>query len=260
MATKAEKAGDTAAGKTTPIDPQSVDAASQKTQQGISEKDVEPATPGDPGVPRSEHVQALEKARSEEKKKLYPDLERLRQEKTEGAARIEELQSELAAKHSEVEALRVGEMEKSESVNKELRELQEKNLKLEAAIEAVAESAAARIRASELSAYREKAIAAAGLDQLEALVAGGSVEEIDASVAAAKEKELAILEKARAEVRTQIAKTLPEPISPDGTAGRGTSPGITPLKKVEGAKLKGAEYRALREQLLREAKQQAGLP
>jgi len=230
-----------------------------ESHQQPTSTDAVSQPPVDPGVPRDEVNALLEKVRREEKEKLYPELDRLKGAKTEGEARIAELEKQLEAQRQEVEGLRTGEVEKAESINRELRELQEKNQKLESAIENVATEAAAKLHASQMAALRERLIRESGIKQLPELVTGDTEEALRASVQQVKEKEEAILEEARAQARAQVADQLPTPISPDGSTGRGPTAVVTPKQKQDIAKLKGAEYQQYRDQLLAEAKQKAGL-
>lgn len=229
-----------------------------ESQHNTPPKDAASSAPEDV-IPKSEMARAIEKARREEKEKLYPEIERLKAARTEGEARASELEKQLEAQRQEVEGLRSGKVAETESINKELRELRKTNQKLETAIENVATEAAAKLRSSELTAYREKQIRASGIQQLAELVNGDSEEAIDAAIKRAKEKEDAIFEKAREEARAKLADSLPTPISPDGSKGRGPSAIVTPRQKQEIASLRGDDYRKYREQLLAEAKQKAGL-
>lgn len=218
-----------------------------------------PPTPAPPGVTPEEHAAALAKARQEEKSKLYPEIERLKAEKAASDKKLADAEKKAAERQQELEDVRAGKVTETESVNRELKELREQNQNLQSAIEEVATSAADRVVQSELKAYKEKKIREAGITQLSELVSGTSEEEIDAAVEKAKKKEEAIFEKAREEERAKLAHDLPTPIAPDGSQGRGPGGRVTPGKRTEVAQLKGDEYKKVRDQLLLEAKQKAGL-
>lgn len=229
-----------------------------ENQQNIQQtSDAHPA-PSD-AIAKADIAKLIEKARREEKDKLYPEIDRLKKAKSDGDSRVTELEAQLEATRQEVEGLRTGKVEEKESINKELRELREHNQKLEEAIKTVASDAAEKLQASELKAYKEKAIRESGIKQLHELVQGNTQEEIDTAVKKAKEKEDAIFKKAEEDARAKLADSLPTPISPDGTQGRGPSPSVTPKQQYDIAKLKGDDYRKYRDQLLAEAKQKSGL-
>lgn len=261
MATQADTASSTSTGQQIPPPAPQPRAGSTppEPQHATPPTDAASNAPADDVVPKSEVARAIEKARREEKEKLYPEIERLKAARAEGEAKAAELEQQLEAQRLEVEGLRTGKVEETESINKELRELRKKNQKLETAIENVATEAAAKLRASELAAYREKQIRASGIQQLAELVGGDSEEAIDAAIKRAKEKEDAIFEKAREEARAKLADSLPTPISPDGSQGRGPTAIVTQKQKQDIASLRGADYRKYRDQLMAEAKQKAGL-
>ena len=239
-------------------DPQSGTNGSDKTQQNTQQNDPAPA-PSNDAIPKQDVAKLIEKARREEKDKLYPEIDRLKNVKASGEAKVAELEAQLTATRKEVEGLRTGKVKEKESINRELRELHEQNSKLEIAITNVAAEAAAKLQASELEAYKEKSIRKSGIQQLSDLVVGNTKEELDTAIKKAKDKEEAIFKQAREEARAKLADTLPAPLAPDGTHGRGPAPTVTPKQKYDIASLKGEDYRKYRDQLLADAKQKAGL-
>lgn len=259
MATKQDTAGITAA-------PTGTGGAPQGTSSDGSEINTPDQNPDAPGtsstpsetVPKSELAKIVEKAREDEKKKLYPELDRLKREKAANDAKLAELTTKLESQTKEVEGLRTGTVQEKDSVNRELRELREHIAKQEKALEAVAEDAASRIRASEIESYREKALRKSGIKHLADLVSGGSEADIDASIERAQKKEKAVLDAAETEARKKLADTLPTPIAPAGDLGRGPS-GINPNDKHHYAAMKGPEYAKVRAQLMADARKKAGL-
>jgi DNA repair exonuclease SbcCD ATPase subunit len=209
-------------------------------------------------ISKEEVSRLLEKARADEKAKLYPELEKSKGVVTSLEEKIAELTKQSEERHKELESLRAGETDKAESINRELRELKEQNTKLSSAIDRVSQEAAERIRKSELASYREKKIRSAGIKHLDDLVVGDSEEDIDKSIEATKKREDDLFVAAREEARKDLAKNLPTPISPEGSKGRGPTV-MTPSKKEEYAKLRGADYAKIKSQLLADAKTKAGL-
>jgi hypothetical protein len=210
-------------------------------------------------IPKQDAIELIEKARSEEKRKLYSEIEKLRAEKTKSEEELLAKEKLIEARQQELENIRAGKVEEKESINRELRELREQNKKLAETIDSVAESAAKRIRQSELNSFREKKIREAGITQLVELVRGSDEAEIEESIRMAKKKEELILEEARKQVRSQMAHELPQPIAPDGSHGKNSVSVVSHKDRSRAAKLKGNDYQKFRDQLLQEAKQKSGL-
>jgi hypothetical protein len=209
-------------------------------------------------ISKEELSRLLEKVRSEEKTKLYPELEKAKGAVVSLEKKIAELTKQGEKRQKELEGLRSGESDKAESINRELKELRENNQRLSLAIEEVSKEAAERVRKYELASYRERKLREAGIKHLSDLVRGDSEEAIDLSIADTKNRESALYTAAREEARRELAKSLPTPISPEGSKGRGPTV-ITPEKKEAFSKLRGDEYAKVKSELLAEAKAKAGI-
>lgn len=201
-------------------DPKTVDPPNSggETSKGDSGSEV---------MTKAEVEALLAKARSEEKAKVYPDLERARKAADEAKAEADAVAKALADAKARLEAFEAKQKEAEEAdldatqrLERRVKELADENAELQNAqkaareqIEQVATAAEARIRASELAAYRAQKIAAADLILTE-LVSGSSEEEIDASIETAKRREAIILDKGRDEARKKAAQAVPKPKGP----------------------------------------------
>lgn len=204
----------------------------------------------------------LNKVRSDEKGKLYPELESLRGQKTELETRLAELEESLSEAKVSLEELRGGKSTELQSLTKELELVRKQHAALTKEVKAVAKESEARVKASELKAYRVEQIQKAGI-RFSDRVTGGTQEEINASIKSVKEDEIKvekeIEEKAREKIQEEFSSQLPNPISPDGQQGRGPSPAATPANRLAMAKLKGPEYEKQRGHMLAEAMQKLGV-
>lgn len=227
------------------------DTKSTDTNQQPQSKDV---------VLKKDVDALLAKVRQEEKSKLYPEIEKLKNKSIELESMNKSLAEKIEERQKEVEALRAGKLGELDSVNKELNNLRETNKQLSVAIENVATEAAAKIRQSELASYREKRIRESGLKAFHDMVSGNNEEEIEEAIKKVAEKENTIFEKAREEALAQLAKDLPKPIAPDGSQGRNLVSNMNPQKRAQIVGLKdNSEYAKLREELMTEAKRKAGM-
>jgi len=223
-------------------DPQSQSADPPKTQKVFAEEQI---------------TDLIEKARADEKKKVFSKLESLKKANEEYQTKLAELEAMRKEIEADRDALREGRSSEFKSVNEELSQLREQNEKLQKAFEASVESATMKIREQELKAYKAEKLREAQVSLVE-LVSGSSESEIDASIEAAKKREKAIEESLREQIRKELANDLPQPMSTDGSQGRGPTPVITPQNRQAVARLKGDEYERRRQELLEDAKTKAG--
>lgn len=200
----------------------------------------------------------LEKARSDEKSKVYGKVDELSKAKDVAEKQMKELEEKLMSSQKDLDTLKSGKATESEQVSKELKELRENNLKLQKAIEETANLAAAEIRKFELKAYREKAIRSSGV-KLEEFITGSTEAEIDETIAKVVAREKQIAEEAKAEALKSFQATLPGPLAPNAASSAGPAAVITAQNREAIASLKGSEYDKRRQQLLTEAMQKAGI-
>lgn len=218
-----------------------------------------PSNPGEQMISKSEHEAVVAKARSDEKAKLYPELERLKAASSEKDEVVKALQSKLAEKEKALSDLREGRSNEFSSVNAELLALKEQNKKLEAAFENLADASAAKVRTTELKAYRDRKVAEASLQHFGDLVTiGDSEEEIDSSITVAKKKEDALVASATEKVRKELGAAVPSPVAPS-RGGSGSPPTNTARDRESIARQGGDEYRKTRAALIQKAKEEAGL-
>ncbi len=257
---KDNKTQDLTIGDNVAASPQfSASTISTTPQDNISLDSTKKSQQKSNAVPKDEVAKLIEKARMEEKEKVYSTIETLRATKADGDAKVEALEKKLQAAQEEAEGLRTGKLQETDSFNRELRELKETNQKLEKAIELVASESAARLQAAQMETFREKEIRKAGIKSLSKYVSGTNKEEILDSIKKIKKEENDIYEAAKLEARKALAAELPSPIAPDGATGRGPNNAVTPDQREGLARLKGDAYLKERQRLLLEAKQKAGL-
>lgn len=164
------------------------------------------------GLSDAEINERIQKARKEEKDKLYPQLEELRQAQ-------KEMQDILRAEREEKEALKRAQEEKAEQQRvaklSEAQRTQEILAKLEEQLKEEREARnkfklelEERRREEELRVYKQRAIQAAGGEIIEGLVGGNSEAEIDASVARAKSEWKKIYEAAQQQANYRVRQGL----------------------------------------------------
>ena len=251
-----------------------------KTQEPISQ-DVTP-TPKVPEVPNStvtndKHSTLLdtnlalekvrEKARMEEKQKLYERLSKTKIDRDKLKSENDTLVAEYTKVQKELQKLREEKAAFSQEEQAKMVDLEQKNKELEAKIEAVADVAAKRIRDSvrdsELKTYRANKIAEASIDpeliDVESIL-GSTEEEIDQAIERAKAKEVKIKEKAQEKVREELSKSVPMPLAPEGNtnAGYGNADIHDPARRREIARYGQKDRDEIREQLLRDAEKATG--
>jgi inorganic pyrophosphatase/exopolyphosphatase len=200
----------------------------------------------------------LEKARSDEKSKVYGKVDELSKAKDVAEKQMKELEEKLMNSQKDLDTLKNGKATESELVSKELKELRENNLRLQKAIEETASIAATKIREFELKAYQEKAIRESGVKLVE-FVSGSSEAEIDAAITKVAAREKQIVEEAKAEALKSFQATLPGPLAPNAASSAGPAATITAQNREAIASLKGSEYDKRRQQLLNEAMEKAGI-
>lgn len=223
-------------------DPQTQSATPPKVEKVFAEEQI---------------TDLIEKARADEKKKVFSKLDSLKKLNEEIQAKMTELEAAKLEIEKDRDALREGRTSEFKSVNEELSQLREQNQKLQKAFEASVETATLKIREQELKAYKADKVREAQVSLIE-LVSGVSESEIDASIEATKKREKVIEDSLREQIRKELANDLPQPMATDGSQGRGPTPVITPQNRQAVARLKGEEYERRRQELLADAKQKAG--
>ena len=215
------------------------------------------ANPSEKTYSEKELKELLEKARSDEKGKVFSKIEAAKTEKEKLEAAMKALEETKAQIEKDRDALREGRATELKSVNDELAQLRKQNENLQAMFDASIDTAAKQLREYELKAYKAQKIQESGIKFVET-ISGDSEQEIDASINMVKTREQEIREMLKEEIRKEQANDLPAPINTDGSYGRGPTPTITPQNRQAVAQLKGDDYAKRRAQLLEEARIKAG--
>lgn len=202
---------------------------------------------------------AAQKARDDEKTKLYAKLEadkRARDGAEQELAAERAKAEQLAAKLRDAEDTSLTEQER---LDKRLKELEQGKAQLENQLNAVATTAAQEIVKHKLDTYKERRMReAAVLPEFADQVTGDSAEQIDLAIADAKAREQRIAETIEKRVREEMKTKLPKPLAPAPEPSSGTDRVIDPRKKREISKLSKDDYSTTRNRLLQKAREQVG--
>jgi hypothetical protein len=208
---------------------------------------------------KDEMQQAVERARQQEKDKLYQRLSDLDASRDDLSKKLQESSDMLKVLVSErdeakklLEEKAQSELSAEEKVAQRLKALEEKEIALQQQLERVASEAALRVRESELKVYRANKIAESGLTLTE-LVQGSTEEDIDASIAVAKQREDAIFNRAREQARAELSSQLPKP-APAAAETQTNDRLIDASKKFELANLSSEDFNRLKSELLAKAR------
>lgn len=173
------------------------------------------------GLTEDQVNERVQKARKEEKDKLYPQLEEVK-------SALREVQEELKAEREQKEAVKREAQKQAEEERKaklsadevtremvarleeQLKEEREERERFKSELEE-------RSRREEINRYKQNALQAAGNELIPELVKGNSVEEIDRSIQIAKARYAEVVEKAKEEARKQFQRGL-STASPDTEA------------------------------------------
>jgi hypothetical protein len=208
---------------------------------------------------KDEVQQAVERARQQEKDKLYQRLADLDASRDDLSKKLQESTDMLKVLVSErdeakklLEEKAQSELSAEEKVAQRLKALEEKEIALQEQLERVASEAALRVRESELKVYRANKIAESGLTLTE-LVTGSTEDDIDASIALAKERENAIFNRAREQARAELSSQLPKP-APTAAETQTNNRLVDASKKFELANLSPEDFNRLKSELLAKAR------
>lgn len=137
-------------------------------------------------TPQISFEQLVAQARSEEKKKLYPEIERLKKESNDKTVKINELMLALGAKETTISELqaKLKEAQSGQISSKELDEAKAVIAKLSSELEAEKN----KVIQMELESYKKEKLAEAGQEIIPDLVHGSTKEEIDQTVELAKQR------------------------------------------------------------------------
>ena len=223
---------------------------SNDKQQLPKEENVqqESAKVDEPTYTKAQLDEMLKKARQQEKDKLYRSLKDANEQSEQLKSEHERVQKEYLKTQERLKTLQDDKMSDLEKVNKQIEAIIAENEALRQKIDSVSKEADERITKSQVNAYKQDRIKSEGL-LFSDLVSGNTKEEIDASITAIKERELAIKRQVEDQVRLELKDSLPKAISPN-TA----EPSIAPASnRYNLSKLRGDEYKNIRQKLLSQA-------
>lgn len=179
------------------------------------------------GLTEEQVTALLEKARKEEKDKLYPQLDEFKTslKEVQEALRAEKEEKERIRKEAEetAEAERQAKLSADDRQLEVLKRLEEQLNAEREERKKLAESLDRKEREATLRAYRERAIAAAGEEIIPELVTGNTEAEIDAAVRNAKARYEELAKKFKVANGEQVRRDL----------SGGANPGLDALEEEE---------------------------
>lgn len=174
------------------------------------------------GATQEEVDAKVEAARKQEKDKLYPVIEELRNSHKEIAETLkkerEEKDAEKQAALDAAEAARREGLTASEKTQEAIRNLEEKLRVEREAREKFEHEAKEAARKADLEKYRQNALRVAGNEIIPELVQGNSEAEIDKSVTFAKARYEELANKFKVEAGDRVRKGMPKSTNPDTRA------------------------------------------
>jgi len=232
--------------------PTTTEVTEGSTQTEVSEntQQAEPTAPPstEDSISKKKFEELVAKARREEKDKLYQRIEKSKAELEQAEAQREAAQKELAETKDRLKATEEARMSKTTEVEEAIKALREQNETLQKRLDEVAKDAESKVKESELRAYRKERLEREGL-MLSELVDGASQEEIDEAINVVKAREEAIRKAVEDQVRAEMKRDLPRPLSVDAD-----SSSVAPAKdRYSISKLKDTDYQTMRQQLMTKA-------
>ena len=161
----------------------------------------------------------VEKARQEEKQKLYSKLEQMKSDKKKAEEEREQLIAMASDLETKLKKIESESASKDSSVEAELQKLTAKLEASEKNTEKILDEAAKLIRENDdknaLEREKEKRVFESGVDRDFVDLSGVStVEEIDKAIQVAKVKQQTIEERIREKVRQELGASVPGPLAP----------------------------------------------
>jgi hypothetical protein len=182
----------------------------QNGEQFLEDNGSQPQA--EPAITREQVNQMLNQARTEERNKLQGQLQRVKEERTTLQTQIDELNAKLG----ELTKVDTAKMKPDEKVQHQLEALTSQVTALTSQLAQERVDSAARIRATELVAYRELAMRPFGDQIFPELVNGSSEEEIDSSAQRAHQQYLTMEER--------LVKKYKAPTTPAGNGNQPATP------------------------------------
>lgn len=230
---------------TTPANTEESQVTTPPTQS--AESKVEDKQPSEEVYTKSQLDEMLNKARKEEKDKLYKSLEKTKKEAQELQSERDKVLDDLKLTREQLSTLKDSNMSDIEKVNKQIELLAEQNELLKKQLENVSHQAEERVRMSEVNSYKAKKIEQSGLLFPE-MVVGNTPEEIDASISMLKEREKSVRQQLEDQLRSEKAQDVPRPMSPNVNQSE-----VASADRYRVSKMSRDEYQAYRQKLMAQA-------
>ena len=226
-----------------------IEESQANTQQPDAQEASSDATPkaSEETFSKEQVAEMLNKARQDEKSKLYKTIEKNKAEANKLVEDRDKVLGELNEAKDRLQLLQDANMSDIEKVNKQLELLAEQNKLLQAQVESVSKQAEERVRNSELSAYKQKQIESANL-MFPEMVSGSTREEIDESIKMLKERESSVRQSLEEKLRAEQAVNVPRPMSPEGSTST-----VSVKDRYQLSKLDRGEYAKVRQKLMSQA-------
>ena len=225
----------------------------EKTQsQDMTTDNSQPQSQASNQVNLADQLDMIEKARKQEKDKLYNKMKELEDKNKMFEDFLNQEKQKAEQYAQQLQRQKEQQMSEEERIKQTVSKLVEQNDYLSKQLEEVARTSQERLRESELKAYKAQALAKNNV-LIPELVSGNSVDEIDNAIKLAKEKEQQLLKQAEERVRAEVVATLPKP-SQSASVPEQVSNMIDPRKKYEIANLKPEEFAKYKAELLQKAR------
>lgn len=225
----------------------------EKTQsQDMTTDNSQPQSQASNQVNLADQLDMIEKARKQEKDKLYNKMKELEDKNKMFEDFLNQEKQKAEQYAQQLQRQKEQQMSEEERIKQTVSKLVEQNDYLSKQLEEVAKTSQERLRQSELKAYKAQALAKNNV-LIPELVSGNSVDEIDNAIRLAKEKEQLLLKQAEERVRAEVVATLPKP-SQSASVPEQVSNMIDPRKKYEIANLKPEEFAKYKAELLQKAR------
>lgn len=149
----------------------------------------------------------IKKAREDEKAKLYPEIQKLKDSNNNYIIVLGEKEKRIEELEKENESLRKGkdklskDLEEGTKTNKTVSQLSAEKSRLERLLEEQQMKHENELNSLKVEAHREKQIAAANGEIIEEAVTGKTIEEVDASIERAKQRYQEIAQRALGNVQ-----------------------------------------------------------
>lgn len=201
----------------------------------------------------ADQLDAIEKARKQEKDKLYNKMKELEDKNKMFEDFLNKEKQKAEEYAAQLQRQKEQQMSEEERIRQTVSKLVEQNDYLSKQLDEVAKTSQEQLRQSELKAYKAQALAKNNV-LIPELVSGNSVDEIDNAIKLAKEKEQLLLKQAEERVRAEVVATLPKPSQSVSIPDQQASNMIDPRKKFEIANLKPEEFAKYKADLLQKAR------